>query len=264
MFTTSPTRSASAEERISGDQRRLASSNRTSETLTMTRNAISVRSCACCFRCSCHRCRRRFHRSVQRQRPLRLDQSARQRLGRRRRRDRPQEEFDGKEHNQEYLWTEQEYGDFVLELEFKIPERANSGVFLRTADMKDPVSRAWRSRSCNSYRPRHAHPRRHGRCRLRLPGPIGQPDQEAGRVEQVPHHLPFRTSFKWNSTSQQIVDMDLDRWTSRTRTPTARRTSSPRRSRISPGSVESVCRTTAGRSGTETFASNDWRRTCIR
>ncbi len=47
---------------------------------------------------------------------------------------------DGKEHNDSYLWTEREYGDFVLELEYKVPaERANSGVFLRTSDKNDPV-----------------------------------------------------------------------------------------------------------------------------
>jgi hypothetical protein len=47
---------------------------------------------------------------------------------------------DGREHNDNYLWTKEEYGDFVLELEFKAPpDRANSGVFLRTSDIKDPV-----------------------------------------------------------------------------------------------------------------------------
>ncbi len=33
-------------------------------------------------------------------------------------------EMDGKEHNADYLWTRQTYGDFILELEFKIPEHA--------------------------------------------------------------------------------------------------------------------------------------------
>jgi len=47
---------------------------------------------------------------------------------------------DGKMINANYLWTKEQYGDFVLELEYKVPpERANSGVFLRTADRKDPV-----------------------------------------------------------------------------------------------------------------------------
>jgi hypothetical protein len=41
--------------------------------------------------------------------------------------------------NKNYLWTSKMYGNFVLDLEFKVPERANSGVFIRTSDLKDPV-----------------------------------------------------------------------------------------------------------------------------
>jgi len=49
---------------------------------------------------------------------------------------------DNEEHNDAYLWTEKQYGDFVLELEYKtppLPGDANSGVFLRTKDTSDPV-----------------------------------------------------------------------------------------------------------------------------
>jgi hypothetical protein len=38
------------------------------------------------------------------------------------------------------LWTKQSYGDFVLDLEFKVTAGANSGVFLRTGDIKDVLS----------------------------------------------------------------------------------------------------------------------------
>jgi hypothetical protein len=48
-------------------------------------------------------------------------------------------DFDGAEHNQDYLWTKQQYSDFVLELEFKTAENTNSGVFIRTSDIMDPV-----------------------------------------------------------------------------------------------------------------------------
>ncbi len=37
-----------------------------------------------------------------------------------------------------YIWTAEEYGDFVLELEFKMSENCNSGVFFRT-DPANPV-----------------------------------------------------------------------------------------------------------------------------
>jgi len=36
-----------------------------------------------------------------------------------------------------YLWTRERFGDFLLELEFKT--EGNSGVFIRTDDLKDPV-----------------------------------------------------------------------------------------------------------------------------
>jgi hypothetical protein len=46
---------------------------------------------------------------------------------------------DGKEHNFDYLWTKDTYGDFVLDLEFKVTQGTNSGIFFHTADLKDPV-----------------------------------------------------------------------------------------------------------------------------
>ena len=38
-----------------------------------------------------------------------------------------------------YLWAEKAYGDFVLDLEFKIPKGGNSGVFVRVKDKNNPV-----------------------------------------------------------------------------------------------------------------------------
>src|SRR6476660_6712039 len=37
------------------------------------------------------------------------------------------------------LWTEEEFGDFILELEFKCSAGCNSGVFIRTGDIEDNV-----------------------------------------------------------------------------------------------------------------------------
>jgi hypothetical protein len=38
------------------------------------------------------------------------------------------------------IWTKESYGNFVLDLEFKVAKAANSGVFLRTGDIKDVLS----------------------------------------------------------------------------------------------------------------------------
>jgi hypothetical protein len=44
-------------------------------------------------------------------------------------------QFDGKElvaKNHDTIWTKESYGDFILDLEFKVAKESNSGVFLRT------------------------------------------------------------------------------------------------------------------------------------
>ena len=46
---------------------------------------------------------------------------------------------DRQEHNDNYLWTERQYGDLVLDLEFKVAQGTNSGIFLHTSNPKDPV-----------------------------------------------------------------------------------------------------------------------------
>lgn len=55
--------------------------------------------------------------------------------------------FDNVMKNSSYLFTRKTYGDFVLELDYKLPydsvsgegKKANSGVFLRVQDKSDPV-----------------------------------------------------------------------------------------------------------------------------
>jgi hypothetical protein len=38
------------------------------------------------------------------------------------------------------IWTKESYGDFVLDLEFKVSKDANSGVFLRAGDIRNVLS----------------------------------------------------------------------------------------------------------------------------
>ncbi len=40
----------------------------------------------------------------------------------------------------ETLWTKASYGNFILDLEFKVAAESNSGVFLRSGDMKNVLS----------------------------------------------------------------------------------------------------------------------------
>lgn len=48
--------------------------------------------------------------------------------------------FEGKElvaKTHDTLWTKESYGDFILDLEFKVIAESNSGVFLRSGDIKN-------------------------------------------------------------------------------------------------------------------------------
>ena len=38
------------------------------------------------------------------------------------------------------IWTEESYGNFILDLEFKVAKEANSGVFLRSGNIKDVLA----------------------------------------------------------------------------------------------------------------------------
>jgi len=134
---------------------------------------------------------------------------------------------DGKEHNGDYLWTKDTYGDFVLELEFKVPERANSGVFLRTSNLKDPVYTGIEVQITNSY----------GRKALSRGG-------TAGAIYDclAPSKNAIRPPGQWNQmqvtcrgsrivvvlNGQQIIDMDLDRWTEPHRNPDGSKNKFPR------------------------------------
>lgn len=50
-----------------------------------------------------------------------------------------------------YLWHGKEYGDFVLDLEFKLPPGGNSGVFFRVGDVKNPVETGFEVQILDSH-----------------------------------------------------------------------------------------------------------------
>ena len=51
----------------------------------------------------------------------------------------PREGETGWQRYDDYLWTSQKYGDFVLDLEYAYPPGGNSGVFFRVGDTANPV-----------------------------------------------------------------------------------------------------------------------------
>ena len=120
--------------------------------------------------------------------------------------------MDGREHNADYLWTQDTYSDFILDLEFKIPERANSGIFLRTSDLGDPIQTGLEVQVANSY----------GRKKWSKGGCAGAiydclaPAKNT--VKRPGEWNRYRITCNDNKiyvvlNGEQIIDMDLDRWT---------------------------------------------------
>ncbi|MHC4401263.1 MAG: family 16 glycoside hydrolase [Planctomycetota bacterium] len=121
-------------------------------------------------------------------------------------------EMDGREHNLDYLWTKETYRNFILELEFKVPERANSGVFLRTPDLEDPVYTGIEVQVSNS----------HGRENLSRGGTAGAiydcVAPTANAIKKPGEWNRYRITCNENRITvvlngEEVVDMDLDRWT---------------------------------------------------
>jgi hypothetical protein len=127
-------------------------------------------------------------------------------------------EFDGQEHNADYLWTKESYGDFVLELEFLTLEGTNSGVFFRTSDVNDPVYTGIEVQIADS----------HGQQRTSRTGTAG-----ALYDLVAPSKNAVKPPGEWNRlrltakgpqvvvelNGETIIDANLDQWTTARRNP---------------------------------------------
>ena len=126
--------------------------------------------------------------------------------------------MDGQEHNFDYLWTKDTSGDFSLDLEFKVIDGTNSGIFFRTSDLEDPVYTGIEVQVCNSY----------GRDNINKKG-------TAGAIYDClePARNAINKPGQWNRcvltckgssvrvvlNDEQVVDMDLDKWTTARKNP---------------------------------------------
>ncbi len=134
---------------------------------------------------------------------------------------------DGREHNLEYLWAEDVYDNFILDLEFKVPPRANSGIFLRSSDLKDPVFTGIEIQVSNSY----------GRDACNRGGTAGAvydllaPSSNAIKPPGQWNRLQItcdRNKIKVVLNGRQVIDMDLDRWTEPHKNPDGSKNKFPR------------------------------------
>jgi len=117
-----------------------------------------------------------------------------------------------------YIWTMEKFGDFILDLEFKLAKGANSGVFIRTADIADPVQTGIEVQILDY----------HGKDTARSKGACG-----AIYDCLAPTKYMVRKAGEWNHytitckankiyvvlNGEQIIDMDLNLWTEAHKNP---------------------------------------------
>ena len=115
-----------------------------------------------------------------------------------------------------YIWAKGKYDNFELELEFKMSKRCNSGVFFRT-DPSNPVQGGFEIQILDS----------HGKAK------VGKHDCGALYDALPPSSNPTKPAGEWNHmkltvngasvkvvlNGKQVVDADLDKWTTPRKNP---------------------------------------------
>ena len=102
------------------------------------------------------------------------------------------------------IWTRQRYGDFVLELEFQTA--GNSGVFIRTDNPKDNVQ--------TGIEIQVDKPREPGKHSVGAVYDLQAPSKNAATDGWNKMVITARGSLlKIHLNGEQVIDMDLDRWT---------------------------------------------------
>ncbi len=115
------------------------------------------------------------------------------------------------------IWTREQFGDFELQLQFKLAEGTNSGVFFRIGDLADPVQTGIEVQVLDSAGKRQ----------------VGRHDCGAIYDCLAPRYNAVRPPGQWNHlrlvcrgpkvhvelNGADIIDMDLDRWTQPHRNP---------------------------------------------
>jgi hypothetical protein len=116
-----------------------------------------------------------------------------------------------------YLYTPEQYGDFVLTVDYKVSPRANSGIFFRWSDLKDPVNTGIEIQVIDS----------HGR------GTAGTHDDGAIYDLVPPAKNVSKPAGEWNRAvitardnlvsvelnGEKVAAMDLNRWTEAGKNP---------------------------------------------
>jgi len=118
------------------------------------------------------------------------------------------------------IWTKEQYGDFILDLDFKVQYRGNSGIFIRTADIEDEVQTGIEVQVYDSFSGGETYDVKKGSC-----GAIYDCQAPSRNVCNPPgewNHITITAVDNWINIVMNympIIDMDLDRWTEAHKNP---------------------------------------------
>ena len=107
----------------------------------------------------------------------------------------------------DYLWSKQRYGDFVVELEYKIPEEGNSGVFVRVREKDNPVETGIEVQINDVYGKEELSAHDCGGV-IGTVGPSKNMAKPAGEWNKMRVTVEG-TQLKVNLNGKQVVDVDL-------------------------------------------------------
>ncbi len=113
------------------------------------------------------------------------------------------------------IWTKDKYGDFILNLEFKVDKGANSGVFIRCGDLAD-----WINTTIEIQIHDTTDGTKHGQCGAvyDIMSPSKMATQPAGEWNQmqITAKGPILAVVM---NGEKIVDINLDNWTTAGKNP---------------------------------------------
>jgi len=117
----------------------------------------------------------------------------------------------------DYVWTNTRYGDFVLDLEFKVATGTNSGDFIPTDTTADPVQTGIEIQILDSYGKKNPGKHDCGSIYDCL-APSSNPTKAAGQWNRMIITCKG-PNIKVEMNGVQIVDMDLNKWTEPNKNP---------------------------------------------
>ena len=116
-----------------------------------------------------------------------------------------------------YIWTKDQFGNFVLDCDFKVSKGANSGIFIRTAKTGDPVKTGIEVQILDSVS--RDKPSKNDCCSIY---DCLAPSKNAEKPVGEWNHVTITcqdNKIEIVLNGEKIIDMDLDLWTEAHKNP---------------------------------------------